>query len=172
MTRLILIPLLLLAVFSSLGRAQESTASSCPCTLRGTVVDSVSGAPVRGALVTSSLGSPNATLTDAEGSFHFDGLPRGTVSLSAIKRGFLPPQPFLIHYTNFQVAPGAPPAVIKLTPSAVITGRFVDDRGDPMENFRIELLRRAPGEGKRRPPLDRLDEAMKHLIEEGRSNGF
>lgn len=40
----------------------------------------VTGAPIRGALVQFSAGSPNATLTDSEGSFHFDNLPLGAIS--------------------------------------------------------------------------------------------
>src|SRR5579859_5756986 len=146
MTRLF--SFLLLAALPALLAAQESPiSSSCPCTLRGTVVNSVTGAPVPGALVQSSSPSQPATLTDSEGSFHFDGLPTGTFSVSATKPGFLPQNPFLRQSTSLQVAPDAPAAVIRITPGGVITGRVLDDRGEPLENFNIQLIRRAPAAG-------------------------
>ena len=151
MTRLIPIPFFLLAFLSSLVRAQESPGSSCPCTLQGTVVDSISGAPVRGALVESSndTGSARGTLTDSQGAFQFEGLPAGSVSLMATKPGFLTssPVPYLKKFSTFQVGPAVPPALIKLTPTGVIYGRVVDDHGDPLENFEVQLVRRAPSDG-------------------------
>jgi len=146
MTRLS--PFLLLAALPALLSAQESpTSSSCPCSLRGTVINSVTGAPVPGALVQSNTASQPATLTDSEGSFHFDGLPAGTLSISATKPGFLPQYPFQRQSTSVPVGPDAPPAVIKLTPGGVLTGRVFDERGEPLENFNIRLIRRAPFEG-------------------------
>jgi len=146
MTRLS--PFLLLAALPALLSAQESpTSSSCPCSLRGTVINSVTGAPVPGALVQSSAASQPATLTDSEGSFHFDGLPAGTLSVSATKPGFLAQNPFLRQSTPIVVGPEAPPAVIKITPGGVITGRVVDEQGEPLENFNIQLIRRAPSDG-------------------------
>ena len=147
MTRLLSLSFLFLIALPPILSAQDSSPSSCPCTFRGAVVDSVTGSPVRNALIEASSGSPNATLTDSEGSFHFDGLPAGAVSISATKPGFLTENPLIARFSSFQVAPGAPPAIIKLVPGGVITGRVVDDRGEPLENFRVEVLRRAPGEG-------------------------
>jgi hypothetical protein len=147
MTRLFSLSSLFLIALSPILSAQDSSPSSCPCTFRGVVVDSVTGLPVRNALVEASSGSPNATLTDSEGSFHFDGLPAGAVSISAMKPGFLAENPLIARFSSFQVAPGAPPALIKLVPGGVITGRVVDDRGEPLDNFRVELLRRAPNDG-------------------------
>ncbi len=62
---------------------------SCPCTLQGSVVDTVSGQPVPHALVKLTTNSPRATLTDSEGKFQFEGLPAGSVTLEAGKPGFL-----------------------------------------------------------------------------------
>ncbi len=144
MIRLLPLQLLLLAALAPLLSAQDS--SSCPCTFRGTVVDSVTGSPVRGALVQSSTGSPNATLTDSEGSFHFDGVPAGAIGISATKPGYLSGNPIPGLVSTFQVASVAASAVIKLTPAGVLAGRVVDDRGEPLENFRIQLVRRIPND--------------------------
>src|SRR5262249_57530973 len=125
MTRLF--SFLLLAALPAFVVAQELPVSfSCPCSLRGTIINSVTGAPVPGALVQSSAASQPATLTDSEGSFHFDGLPAGTLSVSATKPGFLAQNPFLRQSTPIVVGPEAPPAVIKITPGAVITRRALD----------------------------------------------
>lgn len=146
MTRLF--SFLMLAALPSLLAAQESpTSSSCPCTLRGTVINSVTGVPVPGALVQTSSAKQPAMLTDSEGAFHFDGLPAGTLSVSASKPGFLPQNPFLPQSTSVAVGPDAPSAVIKLTPGGVLTGRVLDENGEPLENFNIQLVRRAPAGG-------------------------
>src|SRR6266478_3910339 len=63
--------------------------SSCPCTLRGTVIDSVTGNPVRGAFVQASTGSAWSAFTDAEGKFQFDALPAGPITVHAAKPGYL-----------------------------------------------------------------------------------
>ncbi len=63
--------------------------SSCPCILRGTVIDSVSGNPVRGAFVQASTGSGWSAFTDAEGKFQFDAVPAGPITVHAAKPGYL-----------------------------------------------------------------------------------
>src|SRR5690242_7244615 len=88
------IPTLLLAAqflfLNNPSSAQSSMASSsCPCSLRGSVVDSVSGQPVPHALVKLSGASPRAALTDSDGKFQFEGLPAGSVILEAQKPGYL-----------------------------------------------------------------------------------
>jgi hypothetical protein len=145
MTSPALILIFLLAVVPRASSAQDSAFGSCPCTLNGHVLNSVTGAPIRNALVESNAGSPNSTLTDSDGAFHFDNLPAGSVSLSVIKPGFLPATPFLTPSPSFRVAPDAPLAVIKLVPAGIVRGHIADDRGLPLENFSVQLLSRAPG---------------------------
>src|SRR5215467_2425028 len=136
-----------LAPFLLLAAQESPPSSSCPCTLRGTVINSVTGAPVPGALVQSSSPSQPANLTDSEGNFHFEGLPAGVLSVSATKPGFLAQNPFLRQSTSVAVGPDAPPPTIKITPGGVITGRVVDEQGEPLENFNVHLIRRSPSSG-------------------------
>jgi Carboxypeptidase regulatory-like domain len=145
MTRPTLLALALFALSSRFVAAQDASSSSCPCTLKGVVLNAVTGAPVPGALVQSSAISRPAVLTDAEGAFHFDNLPVGPFFLAASKPGFQPGE--LFHQSVFQIAPDIPPAVLKITPGGVITGRVVDDQGEPLEDFTVRLIRRAPSEG-------------------------
>src|SRR5260370_19877911 len=71
--------------------AQQSSlnSSSCPCTLRGTVIDSVTGNPVRGAFVQASTGSAWSAFTDADRKFQCDALPIGPIASHAANAGYL-----------------------------------------------------------------------------------
>lgn len=142
MTRPALLLLALIAFFSRSLAAQDSASGNCPCTLKGVVLNAVTGAPIRNALVDSFAGSSASVLTDSDGAFHFDNLPAGSATLTANKPGYLPVAPLFAPPPSFRVAPDAPDVVLKLVPSAVIRGRVTDDRGLPIENLRVELLRR------------------------------
>jgi len=154
-----LLPALFLAAlfFSSPQnlRAQAfSLSSSCPCTLRGTVTDSVSGQPVNRALVHLTAPASRAALTDSEGRFQFEGLPAGLVSLEADKPGYLGRdlagnrmRPSI----SVRLASDSPPATLKLTPESIIYGQVSDERGEPLEGFAVNILIRAPHDGQLYP---------------------
>src|ERR1700739_2396349 len=59
-------------------------------TVGGTVINNVTGEPIRKALVQMDNlpGSPPTTLTNSEGRFQFDHVPAADVSLVARKPGF------------------------------------------------------------------------------------
>jgi len=59
-------------------------------TLRGTVVNSVTGEAVRGALVQIYFNGQRSVLTGPDGKFQFDGLPAGqtNITVAARKPGF------------------------------------------------------------------------------------
>ncbi len=126
--------------------AQQPTlnSSSCPCTLRGTVLDSVTGNPIHGALVQASARS---TFTDSEGKFQIDALPAGPVSIQAAKPGYLSDDEFGFSSPktfSIQLGPDAPPAVVKLTPEGVVFGQVTDENGEPLEGFLVSLVYRNP----------------------------
>jgi hypothetical protein len=137
-------------LFPLLARPQSFVPpSSCPCTLRGSVVNVVSGQPVGHALVRLS-GDPRATFTDSEGKFQFNGLPAGSFTLLAEKPGFLgfdwggSPSPVL---ASINLAPDSPDAVVKLTPESVVFGQVLDEKGEPLEGFTVALFSRNPTNG-------------------------
>lgn len=126
--------------------AQQSTfnSSSCPCTLRGTVLDSVTGNPIHGALVQASARS---TFTDSEGKFQLDALPAGPISIQAAKPGYLSDDEFGSRSPktfSMQLGLDAPPAVLKLTPEGVVFGQVTDENGEPLEGFPVSLAYRNP----------------------------
>lgn len=131
---------------SSLAQNPTPSNISCPCTLQGSVVDSVSGQPVPHALVKLSGASPRAALTDSEGKFQFENLPAGSATLEAEKPGYLSRDsmgPHLSVPVSVQLTPDAPPATLKLVPEGVIFGQITDERGEPLEGFTVMIWSRA-----------------------------
>lgn len=151
MLRLCIPTILLAAQFFFFGypsSAQSPAASPCPCTLQGSVVDSISGQPVPHALVKLTAPSPRAALTDSAGRFQFEGLPAGSVTLEAVKPGYLGNDGFVPwsgRVTPFQLGPDAAPTLLKLTPEGVISGQVSDENGEPLEGFTVSVL--LPGLG-------------------------
>jgi len=128
--------------------AQSSASSfSCPCTLQGSVVDSISGQPVPHALVRLTSPSPRATLTDSEGKFQFESLAAGSVTLEGEKPGFLTRDPlgrWSLPSVTLQLTPNTSPAILKLIPEGVITGQVSDENGEPLEGVTIRISPRRP----------------------------
>jgi len=131
---LLLLPLLgACQVFSQI---QESSAKSeTKYSLSGTVVNSVTGEPIRRALVQIYMGPGQASLTDDSGHFEFNGLPPGQASVTVKKPGFFS--------EGEAVRKGSSPAlvtvgsetdaiVLKLIPEAVIQGKIQSEDGEPI----------------------------------------
>jgi Carboxypeptidase regulatory-like domain len=120
------------------------------------VVDSTSGQPIHGALVSTNSGSATPTLTDAEGKFQFDGLASGTATLQAVKPGYVShdgfprglPSSFVV-----EIVPDAPPATLKLTPEGVIFGKITDENSQPVEGVGVLLSRLASYAGRLSPAI-------------------
>src|SRR5215472_15306131 len=82
---------LLLAAMTLFAQIDESDSSaSSGYTVSGIVVNSVTGDPVRRALVqiTNLAGGPSSSFTDSEGKFQFTHVPGADVELVARKPGF------------------------------------------------------------------------------------
>jgi protocatechuate 3,4-dioxygenase beta subunit len=126
--------------------------------LRGRVMAAESGGPVRRAQVRITgpdIGSKTAT-TDAEGRFEFRDLPAGRFNLSAAKSGFVTVQygqtrPFesgkAIDLTDAQVLDKAD---IAMPRGSVISGRLVDEFGDPIADAIVNAMRSVWTGGRRR----------------------
>ena len=120
----------LAAVHPGLARQSESKLS-----LSGTVVNSVTGAPVPNARVELP---PQVTRTDATGSFHFSGLRPDDYQLLVQKPGYvvsndgslLPVISLTSSLENY---------VYKLVPTAVVRGRVTDDSGEPVQGATAEI---------------------------------
>lgn len=101
----------------------------------------VADAAVRGFAMRRDTTMADAT-TEADGSFVLAGLDQTVYNVSVQAPGF--------GSADKQAEPGGEPLDIVLEPAGVITGRVTDDRGQPIESFRVAarlnegLMRRAP----------------------------
>jgi carboxypeptidase family protein len=155
MRRALLVWSFLLAGFSSAANAKQlaqGTGEAQRYTLEGTVVDSVTGAAVPGALVEAFLGGQKATRADAAGKFLFSGVPSGTVAFNARKPGYFSLQEIQpASPVRLTVGPnsGDTPIVLKLTPEGIIYGRISEANGEPAEGMQVQILTYQTEGGKR-----------------------
>jgi len=110
------------------------------------VINSVTGEPIRAALVQIQTGQQISLLTGPDGKFHFDRVPPSQLTITVRKPGFLSEQeisqgPIANQLT--QVGPGMRPVILKLTPEGAIYGRITDADGDPIQNLQVQLIQAA-----------------------------
>src|ERR1700746_251715 len=120
------------------GGAANSKTDTNSYSLSGTVINAITGEPVRRAAVQISGQSGSVTLTDAGGHFVVEGLAEGNVFLKAMKPGFSEDEGS--HPSSAQVGKDAPAVVLKLTPWSVISGRVTTKDEQPLEGFQIRIL--------------------------------
>jgi protocatechuate 3,4-dioxygenase beta subunit len=131
-----------------------------PATIRGRVTDATNGKPlamVRMRLAGTTRGTPERhTRTNADGRFEFRDLPPGRVTISAAKARFVTLQ----HGQELPAPSGRPIDVtagalidrinFALPRAAAITGRIVDDYGEPMAGASVEAMQVKYVDGRRR----------------------
>jgi len=127
--------------------------------IRGRVVTSDNGTPVRRAQVRAQSGELRANRlvsTDAQGRFEFKDLPAGRWNLTASKAGFM-----TLRYGQHRAFEAGTPIEIKdgqlmeradfsLPRGAAITGRVFDEFGEAVANARVQVLRYQMVQGTRR----------------------
>ena len=145
--------------------AQNPQTPDTLCTISGTVVNALTAEPVRRALVTirriDSAPGTNATRvtqavsTDSTGGFTMTGIDAGTYRLSVDHTGFIPAQfgargpnksgtPIVL--SSGQKASGL---LVNIYPHGVITGRVVDEEGEPVANAEVQVSRMQYMQGRR-----------------------
>ena len=143
---------LLMLLLAATGGQQRDVGKAKPAgaTLAGRVTALDTGKPVRRAVVTISAPelTPNRAMsTDADGYWRFTGLPAGRYTISVSKPGFVT----LAYGQRRPFEPGTPVRVaadetvakvsIALPRAAAISGRVVDEFGDPMARVRVSAQR-------------------------------
>src|SRR5215469_1703563 len=121
--------------------------------LSGSVVNAVTGEPVRRALVQIQGEFERSVLTDSAGHFEFNGLPATHVNVTARKPGFFgdeeldssttPPSAVLI-------GTDTAPVTVKLTPESVIYGKVEAPDGEPIEDIPIRVISSRVIDGRKR----------------------
>jgi hypothetical protein len=121
-------------------------------TLHGTVVNSITSEPIRGALVQIYINGQSSMLTGADGKFQFDGLLSGQTSVTVRKPGFFTENDFQSGMQRQGIAtigPGSSPLVLKLIPEAAIYGRISEENGEPIEGLPVALLEQSLQNGRK-----------------------
>jgi hypothetical protein len=153
------LPALLVALVVALnlavlpGAAQDTT-SAAGYSVRGTVVNGISGQPIARALV--ALNQEQAMLTNSEGAFSFDNVAAGEYSVSVQKPGYMgfggmmagmripmgarqfrhpPPR-------RIQVGPDMPTLSFSIAPLAMITGHLTLSTADPADGISVQAFLR------------------------------
>jgi hypothetical protein len=167
MTRQVPLALILALAASGVGAAagwqnlqRPGDPPSLTGLLMGVIVDPLDGQAVPNAQVT--LGGATSTvrttnvLTDADGRFVFMDLPRGTYTITATKPGYAEgalgrrrpmglPQPLAL-----AEAERIGDLRIPIWKHAAITGRIVDEAGEPMVAIAVRVLQRTLVAGRRK----------------------
>jgi hypothetical protein len=119
---------------------QTSAADQSPRTIRGTVVNSVTGEPIYRALV--QVGGQYATLTDHDGHFEFDRVTSQGIPPWATKPGYFSQDRF----NRFIALPAdggashsATEVVVKLVPEAIVSGTVTGQDGNPIQGIPVQL---------------------------------
>ncbi len=160
--------LALLALAWLTGQAQIAAhADAGPYAIAGTVLDAVSGEPVRRASVSALAEADSHTVrtveTGTDGRFALEGLPKGKYQLTASKRGYR--TAFYDEHEEFSSAIVTGPdqnttgLTFRLMPGAMLHGVITGDGGDPVEHARVVLFQpprshASPGAGERIAQVD------------------
>ncbi len=133
------------AIAAAQTQPQSQSQNSAPAgSLTGTVIDSVTHQPIKKARVSATCASPtagnmggmqnHAVSTDTTGAFLFDNnLPPGTCFVGAIHPDY--PQGGPVgrpKSVNINPSEKNGPVTLELVPPATVSGRIVDEDGDPM----------------------------------------
>jgi hypothetical protein len=122
-------------------------------TLSGSVVNAVTGEPIKRALVQIAVNSEHSALTDSSGNFVFEGLPEGQAVVTARKPGFFNDQELAESGgppVMTQIGPNAQPVVVRLTPESVIFGTVAAMDGEPIESMPVRVFAPRIVEGRKR----------------------
>ena len=136
------------------------------CTLAGTVIKDQGGEPLKKAMVEiiaedQEQGSNYTAITDSEGKFKLDSVRPGRYRVFVERSGFIEVDKHRHRSAevaiSLQAGQELSDLVLRMLPSAVITGRVADEDGDPMPNVEIAVLHYAYNTGHRRLETERSE---------------
>ena len=115
--------------------------------IAGTIVSKTDEHPLTNARVilasVKARQSPQSVITSDDGKFEFTGMPAGKYSLTGAKRGFTSSSYDQHYIYSTAIVTGADldteHLVLKLAPQAIISGRVLDEVGDPVRNATVSL---------------------------------
>jgi hypothetical protein len=127
--------------------ANQESAANTKFKIAGTVVNSVTGAPLSKARITlmdtANRANILSVITGDDGHFEFYSLYRSKYSLQGAKRGFI--QAAYEQHEQFSTAIvtgtdfNTENLVLRLTPLAFLSGKVIDESGEPVRKARVWL---------------------------------
>jgi hypothetical protein len=127
--------------------ADQGSATDLKFKITGTVVNSITGAPLSKARITlmdtANRANMLSVITADDGHFTFHSLYRAKYSLQGAKRGFI--SAAYEQHEQFSTAIVTGPGfntenlVFHLTPLAFLSGKVIDESGDPLRKARVFL---------------------------------
>ena len=146
----LLASLLMARPLCAAAQAASQPAGNETATIHGAVLSTVDKKPIPRALVTL-MDSHRSALTDDKGQFAFSGVPFGTEDVSVQKPEFLCPamrSPQAPHcFQNVVVVSNDVAVNLAMMPQAVVTGRIVDQTGEPGAKLHLFLMQRTVDNG-------------------------
>jgi protocatechuate 3,4-dioxygenase beta subunit len=149
--RVFFLALLLIALAAPGAESQTSDDSQNKASIKGTVIDSKTGQPLRGADVTlrvlfsGSRGEANSASSNDEGHFAFDNLSAGRYRVTASRNGYVNRDPRSSNQRAGIVSLSAgqylDSVVLKLMPSAVLAGRVTTEGDEPAPNVSVQAMK-------------------------------
>ncbi len=116
----------------------------------GTVINALTGEPIRKALVQINGQQQRTAFSDGDGRFQFEAIPAGPVSLSAQKPGYFGEHELRTPMVRqFEVGPKSDSVVLKLTPEGVIAGKVTTTAGTPLEHVPVTMTHINVREGRK-----------------------
>ncbi len=137
---------------AALAFAQQPTETPKKARIEGKAVHAITGEPIRKASISLNGASAGrqgvSTVTDQNGAFFFENVEPGEYRLQGDKAGFVRTtygsrSQFSMGST-IRVTEGGEvkDLVFKITPAGIISGRIVDEDGEPIESAQVNPLRR------------------------------
>lgn len=148
---LCVVPLCVCAVASAQNPPAQETPAPVSTTFKiaGVVVSSTTGLPLaRSRVSVYDARNPRNEawmVTREDGRFAFDHLPAGKYSLQGARRGFIPSAYEQHEQYSTAIVTGAggdtENLTLRLVPEAAITGKILDESGEPVRNAGVRLFR-------------------------------
>src|SRR5215831_4878816 len=135
----------------TLAASAQNTEATPTATYRisGTVVSKTDGHPLDRARIllrdSKSRKEPESFVTSADGKFSFENVSAGKYALEGLKRGFVTAAYDQHDQFSTAIVTGASldteNLVLRLSPTAVISGRILDEAGEPVRKAQVTLYR-------------------------------
>jgi protocatechuate 3,4-dioxygenase beta subunit len=141
-----------------LASAQESASPPKPSSIAGTVVQEPGSQPLKKVLVQviaedQKQGGNYTASTDSDGHFHIENVVPGRYRLFLEKTGFVEVNgrglQSDVNVVTVQAGQSLEDLLLRMLPTAIISGRVTDEDGDPMSGARVVAQKKRPGKATR-----------------------